>query len=1028
MFDVGQLVRIRERTWQVLEDHAGHSGGDHTLLVRGEDGEFRGKEFTFIYRPGSGDDEAFDEAGLEKVEALAAPELVWSPTTLPSQWERLHTAYQLSLARGSGYLLGLAGSRLVVEPYQLAPVVRVMSAPQQRFLLAEDVGMGKTIEAGLIMMELIARGRGDRILIVVPAALQDQWADELKDKFGLSDFEVLDKDFIDRNLIPRLPGGANPWYYANRVITSIDYAKQERVLRALSKTKWDLVIVDEAHYLAESGSDIRPVRTDRSRFGELIARQCDSLLLLTATPHNGYRQGFYSLLRLLDDARFASAEDMRRETIQQVVIRRSKNQIFTKEGKRKFHDRHVRPIELSINDPSMKAQRRLYEELNKYVARYWRKVKDKPNERATVGFALTLLKKRFISSPQAIRLSLQRRRKGLTGEDMAPDAGHGLLGSYQAGVALTEAQREKVERQVMVYTPEKESRALEAEMRWLDKLLDLAHRITPDEDAKTAQLKRTLDEFCLEQGRKVIVFTEYKDTLDYLYDYLITHGYTDRVAVMHGHLGREARGAQERKFHQPETKVLLATDAASEGLNFQFGCYTVIHNELPWNPNRLEQRNGRVDRWGQEHEVEIYNLILKDTLEGAILQRLQEKLEVIRKDLGSVSDVLSTTEPLDLDKLLMEGLDKHEETSLPAAIEDVYKQVEAALREGQEALDACRAQFLIAPGAFNPADYIEMEHVEELTRAALPSAEEVERFVTTTLPLLGGKVERNPDTSHLWTLTIPSSLQRTGVDAHYEQVTFSREEALKDQVRPPTIIYIAPGHPLLQGLIAVVKNDAARASIGSQLAGRMAVRVLQHTQPGILFTFLGRWQDGRGAVAAEELVPIFVRLDGTILSPEESKKLLNETALPKNAPPELLDREYKPRWLALREQAAPAAAQHCTQRAVTIANERKPELDILRHDIEDWQEARQRYIERKAQRNYEEATQQLRLFEEKEERASRLAQAAAEARRQKELQYERERIKLRREARETEIAQMEQITAVQPEAIGALVIVAAEVC
>jgi SNF2 family DNA or RNA helicase len=590
MFDTGQLVRIRERTWQVLEDHAGHGSSDHVLHVRGEDGDVRGRELTFIYRPTTSDTDDFeDDTGLEQVELLKAPELLWRPVTPPSMWERLHTAYRLSAARSSDYLLGLAGSRLVIEPYQLAPVLTVMSAPQQRFLLAEDVGMGKTIEAGLIMMELIARGRGDRILIIVPAALQDQWADELEDKFGLHDFKVLDNDYLTRDLIPNLPPGANPWYYANRVITSIDYAKQEKVLRALRKTRWDLVIVDEAHYLAESGNDMRPVRTDRSRFGEIIAQCCDSLLLLTATPHNGYAQGFYSLLRLLDDARFASAGDLKRETTQQVVIRRSKNQIFNQDGTHKFRDRKIKHLEdLSINDPRMKVQRQLYLELNKYVNKYWGKVKNNPNARATVGFALTLLRKRFISSPHAIRESLQRRCNGLDDGNVAPDAEHGMLRSYQAGVQLTEAQRERVERQVIVCTSEKDTKALADEKRWLDKLIELARKIDPEHDYKAALLLRELDAFCNEQGRKVIVFTEYKDTLDYLYDYLITHGYADRIAVMHGHLNREARAVQERKFHEPGTAILLATDAASEGLNFQHGCWTIIHNELPWNPNRLE--------------------------------------------------------------------------------------------------------------------------------------------------------------------------------------------------------------------------------------------------------------------------------------------------------------------------------------------------------------------------------------------------------------------------------------------------------
>src|SRR5579875_3691832 len=212
MFEVGQLVRIREQTWQVLEDHAVYAGGDHTLRVRGMDGRARGLERIFIYRP-AGDRNAGaqgDDSILEQVIPISTPALAWHPGTPPSQWERLHTAYRLSIAHSTGYLLGLARTRLVIEPYQLAPVLQVMSAPRQRFLLAEDVGMGKTIEAGLIASELIARGRGDRILIVVPAALQDQWADEMRDKFGL-DFAILDNDYLLKDCCPpcrpaRIPG------------------------------------------------------------------------------------------------------------------------------------------------------------------------------------------------------------------------------------------------------------------------------------------------------------------------------------------------------------------------------------------------------------------------------------------------------------------------------------------------------------------------------------------------------------------------------------------------------------------------------------------------------------------------------------------------------------------------------------------------------------------------------------------------------------------------------------------------------
>ena len=1017
MFEVGQLVRIRELTWQVLEDHAAYAGGDHTLRVRGLDGRMKGQDRVFIYRP-VGED---GDGALEVVTRLATPALGWHPGTPPSQWERLHTAYRLSVAHNADYLLGLARTRLVIEPYQLAPVLQVMSAPRQRFLLAEDVGMGKTIEAGLITTELIARGRGDRILIVVPAALQDQWADEMRDKFGLP-FAILDNDYLTRELLPRLPSGANPWHYANRVITSIDFAKQERILRALKKTRWDIIIIDEAHYLAEAGSADHPLRTDRSRFGEAIAPLADSLLLLTATPHDGYSQGFYSLLRLLDDARFASADDLRRETVAQVVIRRAKRHIYNLDGTHKFHDRVIHHLELSLSDPALAAERRLYEAITKYVARQWRSVRRDPAQRATVGFAMMLLKKRLISSPGAIRASLRTRLAGLTDEAVAPDARRGLLASYRAGVPLTEAQRERIEQQLVVLSSERGREALERERREVERLLRLADAITPEQDQKAARLKRALDHFCLEEGRKVIVFTEYRDTLDYLQSYLEERGYGGRIALLHGHLNRQGRLAAERLFHQPETAILLATDAASEGLNFQQGCWTVIHNELPWNPNRLEQRNGRVDRWGQTRTVEVYNMVLRDTLEGRILTLLEEKLERIRKDLGNVSDVLSVTGPLDLDTLLMDGMVKEEEDDLLAVVTALDEQVEQALAEGREALDACRAQFLTAPGAFGQQEYRQVEMAEHTTGQALPDITEIERFAVETIRLLGGGAEPVANMEYVWTLDIPQSLRRHDERDHYARATFARAIALDDRERPPAIDYIAPGHPLLDALIASVKSDARD---DGRLAGRMAVRVLPGARRGFLLTYLGRWQDRRGALAAEEIVPIFIGLDGTPAPPEEAAALLAAPGLKRNAPASLLADAYEPRWETLREQAHTLAVQQCAAFAAQVRARIAPQLELLRRDIETWAEARLRYVARlQAERARQEAAQ-LSLFEGAEQAR---ALAAAETRRRNELAREREIITNRRQQREAEIADMEQIAAVAPELIGALVIVPAEEC
>ncbi len=1023
MFEVGQLVRIREQTWQVLEDHAAYAGGDHVLHVRGMEGRTLGQERLFIYRPVGEESDAAqnDDDALEIVVPLATPALRWHPGTPPSQWERLHTAYRLSIAHNAGYLLGLARTRLVIEPYQLAPVLQVMSAPRQRSLLAEDVGMGKTIEAGLIATELIARGRGDRILIVVPAALQDQWADEMRDKFGLS-FEILDNDYLTRELLPRLPSSANPWHYTNRVITSIDFAKQERILRALKKTRWDIIIVDEAHYLAESGSAAHPLRTDRSRFGEAIAPLCDSLLLLTATPHDGYSQGFYSLLRLLDDARFASADDLRRETVEQVVIRRSKQHIFNPDGSPKFHGRVVHHLELSLSDPALSAERKLYDAITKYVARQWRASRNDANQRATVGFAMMLLKKRLISSLGAIRVSLRTRLNGLTDEAVAPDARRGLLASYRAGVPLTEVQRERIEKQLVVLSSARGHEALERERREVERLLRLAEAIPPEQDHKAAQLKQTLDHFCLTLGRKVIVFTEYKNTLDYLQAYLEERGYAGRIAILHGHLNRQGRLAAERLFHQPETAILLATDAASEGLNFQQGCWTVIHNELPWNPNRLEQRNGRVDRWGQTQTVEVYNMVLRDTLEGRILVLLEEKLQRIRAELGNVSDVLSVTGPLDLDTLLMDNMVSVEEGDVSDAVRALDEQMEQVLAQGREALDACRAQFLTAPGAFGPKEYLQVETVEQSTQQALPHVVELEQFATTTLALLGGSATPVEGMEHVWRLNIPQSLRRRGVRDRYEHATFARETALSDRERPPAIDFIALGHPLLDALIANVKSDARD---GGHLTGRMAVRILPGETRGFMFTYLGRWQDRRGALAAEEIIPIFIGLDGTAHSPEQATALLAQPGLRRNAPSSLLTEKYEPLWEARLEQAHTLAMQRCTEQATQVKAQREPQLELLHRDIEMWAEARQRWIERLLTERSGQEAAQLSLFDDAERVR---ALAAAETRRRNDLAREREVITNRRHQREKEIADMEHIVAVAPELIGVLVIVPAEEC
>jgi superfamily II DNA or RNA helicase len=1028
MYEVGQLVRIRERTWEVLDDRASGSSGDHVLKVRGQEKDVQGKEYTFIYRPGS---ETADESspGVERIMPLPSPELRWNPGTLPSRWERLHTAYRLSIAHNPDCLLSLSRARLVIEPYQLDPVLRIMKAPYQRFLLAEDVGMGKTIEAGLIMMELIARDRADRILIVVPAALQDQWSDEMYDKFGLS-FQIIDNESLTKDILPNMPPGANPWTHCNRVITSIDFVKRERILRALKKTRWDMVIVDEAHYLSESGSEQKVERTLRSRFGEEIASICEHLLLLTATPHNGYAQGFYSLLRLLDNARFPGPDALERRSIQEVVIRRSKKDIYDENGHRKFQTRTVNHITLSIDDPRMKAERKLYTELVKYANQQWRAARHDSNQRVTVGFAMTLLKKRFISSPAAIRQSLETRKKNLNAEPLDKQAR--LLNSSRKGMPMTEQEKKRAHDLAMAQTTARDPQALARELEKLDELLRLAEQITPEKDYKAACLKARLDEFCLQEQRKVIVFTEYKDTLDYLKTYLEERGYQGRLVTLHGEMNRVQRLAAEQQFHRPETCVLLATDAASEGLNLQKDCWTVIHNELPWNPNRLEQRNGRVDRWGQRHTVEVHNVVLEGTLEAHILDRLMDKLKTIRDQLEQAPDVLSIADQAGIDELdmrLMEAAYELGDTPTPQAFATMTRQIEDELNERLTQAQAQQQEWLarmsIARDIFGKEKYQEIATIRQNTGLALPRSDEVEEFAVSTLRALGGRAEPVKDHERIWRLEIPASLLREGVKQCYERATFVLDIAQHNSEPPSSpdyLEYISLGHPLLEGLIAAVKIDARE---GGSLAGRMAVRVLNDARRGMLFTFLGRWQDQRGVVVAEEIVPLFLPLKPP--SPTfqdahvEAQRLLAQNPLPRNASPALLDEEYRPRWQDLSLHAKDLARQYCQHYIERVRKQLLPQLEILEHDLEIWAAARYQWVKQQLeQKERTSQDQQLSLFDYRERQR---ALDAARTRLQNELAREQKSIENRKKERMAEISQMKQIAATMPELIGTLIIV-----
>lgn len=915
MYSPGEKLRIRDRRWQLVGVKL-HEG-NYVLEVVGLDEDNRSLTRNFIH-------------SLEEIERLPGAGLTWNVRE-PRFWKAVHTAYLLAMQHGENYLTSLARARIELEDYQLAAVLKAFKIPRQRLLIADDVGIGKSVEASLVMMELMTRGRGDRVLIVTPASLMDQWQDELFDKFGLN-FEIFDSDTVTR-LVAQLPRGANPWQYRNRIIASIDYAKRDDVKRALRDVIWNLVVIDEAHYLAETSSGKKPVRTKRSKFGEFITERTDGLLLLTGTPHDGYAHSLYSLIRLIDPFLCTGPDDLESSKLKPHVIRRLKGEITNPDGSPRFQTPRTGTIELHYEKGGIEAD--LYSRVCKYAKEVSESAKVK-QETNIVVFAMMILKKRLISSPEALRRSLNYRFENLTPEPTETSSYRGLLEDYVDGVPLSEQQAERAEKALLSATiPALE----EKERRELPELSALADKLTEDKDTKAARLLEFLSS--REQNDKVIVFTEYRDTQEYLKSYLEKRGFAGKIAILHGGMTREQRKDVGRQIHQPDTTVLLATDAASEGLNFQRDFATIVHYELPWNPNRLEQRNGRVDRWGQNRIVHIYNLYLADTYESEILEILKRKIDQIRKDTGSVTDILGTFTTFELQDILMETgglIDEIDDAK--GRIKKATALIDQRIAEGQTTLQSWKAQMLLGSNPFSEAERSQVQFTIDRSAKTLPTSKDIEELVTLILKEEGGTVEP-AGRNGIYRVSVPRHLLSTGVQQEYHIATFDRNIAISNEDAE----FLSYFHPLVQ---AVVNKLRSRLHDPDGY-GRMSYRVIERGQEGgILFTYIARFIDGSRTSLQEVMFPVFVNLDG--IAEESDQKnfdLMRTPGIPLNVPSSVLDSQYKARWQELRRIAQDFAKQKLAAMLDEVQEKNSEQCDIKLKDLDRWSEdVRKKVIER----------------------------------------------------------------------------------
>lgn len=554
-------------------------------------------------------------------------------------------AYSLGIAYEFDPYFGLSISRVDPLPHQLEAVYdHLLKLPSVRFLLADDAGAGKTIMAGLLLRELKLRGLIERILVVCPANLSFQWQRELNEKFDEKFIVLKGSDIRDQF-------GVNQWMEQRQVITSLDLAKRSEILPGLEQVHWDLVIIDEAHRMSARDESHKSLRY---KLGELLRDSADHILLLTATPHKGDPQNFSLFLQLLDRDAYADVTSinkaMERRTAPFYLRRTKEAMVYFPErqedgswaAKPVFTKRIARTADFSIDGLEFD----LYRKVTRFVKRQSRRAADQgddPRARA-VGFLMALYQRRLASSTYAMRRSLENRatrlEKGLEDAQELVRSAPPVIPTAEELEEFEDAAREELERLLEAITLSGNAEQVREEIAELRALADEARMVEGSgNEAKLGHLRQLLEDegFFDQPDQRLLIFTEFKDTLDHLLEHLRAWGF--EVGCIHGGMkpgSRDEAGSRlhtEQQFREGAIQILVATEAAGEGINLQC-CHILFNYDIPWNPNRLEQRMGRIHRYGQRHDCLIFNFVATNTIEGDVLQRLLKKLQEIRDALN----------------------------------------------------------------------------------------------------------------------------------------------------------------------------------------------------------------------------------------------------------------------------------------------------------------------------------------------------------------------------------------------------------
>ncbi len=728
-------------------------------------------------------------------------------------------ASRIRLAHLFDPYLAVSASQIEALPHQITAVYGEMLPRQPlRFLLADDPGAGKTVMAGLLVKELLIRGDLERCLIVAPGSLVEQWQEELAEKFGLG-FDLLTRDQVETSIT------GNPFVERNRLIMRLDMAARSDELKAKLQAApdWDLVICDEAHRMAASyfGGEVK--ETQRHKLGKLLGTRTRNLLLMSATPHNGKEADFQLFMGLLDADRFEGRfrEGVHKADVSDMMRRLTKEELYRFDGTPLFPERLAYTARYALS-PDEAA---LYAAVTTYVREEMNRAdRSGDGRRNSVGFALQILQRRLASSPAAIYRSLERRRKRLEQRLQEERMGRiavsaplraPTLPSYDPD-ELDDATGEEAEAAeealVDAATAAQTLLELEAEIAILRDLEARALRLKlSGQDAKWRELESILDEPMMvdpvtKLRRKILIFTEPKDTLEYLAHKIVARfGDPAAVVVIHGGIAREARRGAIAAFNSdPVVRLMIANDAAGEGVNLQRGAHLMVNYDLPWNPNRLEQRFGRIHRIGQTEVCHLWNLCAANTREGEVYGRLLEKLKEAREALGGrVFDVLGELfEGHALRDLLVEAIRYGDRPETKA---ELFRKVDGAV-------DIAAIEHLVAERKLT-SEGMDATAVgairEEMERAQARRLQPhfIGTFFREAFTLLGGRITER-ERGRFEITRVPSILKerdrligrRDPVLDRYARITF--EKALI--IGQPQAELVAPGHPLLDAVVDVV--------------------------------------------------------------------------------------------------------------------------------------------------------------------------------------------------------------------------------